>query len=283
MIHACGMVDLVDDIAFSAEVGHVGPAGVEVRCADPGRLDDGRQRRHPEPGCRPTTRSSARFAIPTSPTWPPPARHHPVRGRRRPLATPARRRGRGHRQRTDRAVPAARAARRRGAEPPAAIVGIPVGFVGAAESKRALADDVTIDVPFLTVHGRRGGSAITAAAINALASEHGMTGLGSVGRCIGVGVARAIPSCSPSRPTASSPRAPRVAYFAAVGRDSNARRVVGGAPDRPSGSCASSTPSPPSRCRTGVSYETLLIDFYDESAKRIAEAARRRPRRGRAV
>jgi precorrin-8X/cobalt-precorrin-8 methylmutase len=55
-----------------------------------------------------------------------------------------------------------------GAPKPAAIVGIPVGFVGAAESKEALADKV-YDVPFLIVRGRIGGSAMTAAAINALA------------------------------------------------------------------------------------------------------------------
>jgi precorrin-8X/cobalt-precorrin-8 methylmutase len=56
-----------------------------------------------------------------------------------------------------------------GAEKPAAIIGIPVGFVGAAESKQALADDGR--VPFLVVHGRRGGSAMAAAAVNALAQE----------------------------------------------------------------------------------------------------------------
>ena len=56
-----------------------------------------------------------------------------------------------------------------GAPPPAAVVGVPVGFVGAAESKLALAEDGR--VPFLVVHGRRGGSAMAAAAVNALASE----------------------------------------------------------------------------------------------------------------
>jgi len=55
-----------------------------------------------------------------------------------------------------------------GAPKPAAILGIPVGFVGAAEAKEALATD-SRDVPFLTVRGRMGGSAITAAAVNALA------------------------------------------------------------------------------------------------------------------
>lgn len=51
---------------------------------------------------------------------------------------------------------------------PAAILGIPVGFVGAAESKAALAAN-SRGVPFLTVRGRMGGSAMTAAAVNALA------------------------------------------------------------------------------------------------------------------
>ena len=55
-----------------------------------------------------------------------------------------------------------------GAPKPAAILGIPVGFVGAAESKAALAADPR-GVPFLIVRGRMGGSAMTAAAVNALA------------------------------------------------------------------------------------------------------------------
>ena len=52
---------------------------------------------------------------------------------------------------------------------PAAIIGVPVGFVGAAESKEALRSQRR--VPFLVVRGRRGGSAMAVAAINALASE----------------------------------------------------------------------------------------------------------------
>jgi precorrin-8X/cobalt-precorrin-8 methylmutase len=55
-----------------------------------------------------------------------------------------------------------------GAPKPAAILGIPVGFVGAAESKDALAADSS-GVPYLIVRGRIGGSAMTAAAVNALA------------------------------------------------------------------------------------------------------------------
>ncbi|OLP60953.1 precorrin-8X methylmutase [Xaviernesmea oryzae] len=57
---------------------------------------------------------------------------------------------------------------RDGAPKPAAILGMPVGFVGAAESKEALAAQ-SYGVPFAIVRGRLGGSAITAAAINALA------------------------------------------------------------------------------------------------------------------
>ncbi len=57
-----------------------------------------------------------------------------------------------------------------GSPSPAAIIGVPVGFVGAAESKRSLARQAH-GVPWLTVHGRRGGSAIAAGAVNALASE----------------------------------------------------------------------------------------------------------------
>jgi precorrin-8X/cobalt-precorrin-8 methylmutase len=55
-----------------------------------------------------------------------------------------------------------------GAPRPAAVLGIPVGFIGAAESKEALAGS---GLEYLIVRGRRGGSAITAAAVNALASE----------------------------------------------------------------------------------------------------------------
>jgi precorrin-8X/cobalt-precorrin-8 methylmutase len=55
-----------------------------------------------------------------------------------------------------------------GAGRPAAVLGIPVGFIGAAESKAALAGS---GLEYLAVHGRRGGSAMTVAAVNAIASE----------------------------------------------------------------------------------------------------------------
>ncbi len=57
-----------------------------------------------------------------------------------------------------------------GAGRPAAVLGVPVGFIGAAESKQALAGHPA-GLPYLVVHGRRGGSAMAAAAVNAIASE----------------------------------------------------------------------------------------------------------------
>ncbi|CAL8978712.1 Precorrin-8X methylmutase [Propionicimonas sp. T2.31MG-18] len=58
---------------------------------------------------------------------------------------------------------------------PAAVLGIPVGFIGAAESKQALADN-ELGMDYLVVRGRRGGSAVTVAAVNALCGTDGRTG-----------------------------------------------------------------------------------------------------------
>jgi precorrin-8X/cobalt-precorrin-8 methylmutase len=55
-----------------------------------------------------------------------------------------------------------------GAPRPAAVIGVPVGFIGAAESKLALAQS---GLEYLVVHGRRGGSALAVSAVNAIASE----------------------------------------------------------------------------------------------------------------
>ena len=57
-----------------------------------------------------------------------------------------------------------------GAPAPAAILAFPVGFVGAAESKDALIES-DLDVPFVALRGRRGGSALAAAAVNAIATD----------------------------------------------------------------------------------------------------------------
>lgn len=168
MIHACGMVDLVEDLAYSpgvvagaraalragapvlCDVRMVAsgitrsrlPAGNEVLCTltDPA-----------VPGLAArlgTTRSAAALEL-----W---------------------------RERLDGAVVAVGNAPtalfrllemiRDGAPRPAAVIGVPVGFVGAAESKDALAAN-PYGLEHLVVRGRRGGSAMAAAAVNALASE----------------------------------------------------------------------------------------------------------------
>ena len=54
---------------------------------------------------------------------------------------------------------------------PAAILAFPVGFVGAAESKEALIKDCQADIPFATIRGRKGGSAMAAAAVNAVTAR----------------------------------------------------------------------------------------------------------------
>jgi precorrin-8X/cobalt-precorrin-8 methylmutase len=167
MIHSCGMVDLVEDLAFSA---HAVPraraalqAGAPILC-DVQMVASGVTRRRlpadnevvctlsdpqvPELARQlGTTRSAAAIelwgqrldgavvAIGNAPT----ALFHLLAHLR---ASPWR---------------------------PAAILGIPVGFIGAAESKRALADN-DLGLDYIVVHGRRGGSAITCGALNAIAS-----------------------------------------------------------------------------------------------------------------
>ncbi len=59
-----------------------------------------------------------------------------------------------------------------GAPKPALVIGIPVGFIGAAESKEALSEN-TLGLEFITVHGRRGGSAMASSVVNALAGGLG--------------------------------------------------------------------------------------------------------------
>jgi precorrin-8X/cobalt-precorrin-8 methylmutase len=168
MIHACGMTDLVDDMAWSADFADRAaaalaagapvlcdssmvaagitrarlPAGNEVLCTvrDPRTVGLAAQLQ--------TTRTAASVEL-----W---------------------------RERLDGALVAVGNAPTAlfhllemvaaGAPRPAAVIGVPVGFVGAAESKAALASNPQA-LPYLTVRGRRGGSAIASAAVNALASR----------------------------------------------------------------------------------------------------------------
>ncbi len=168
MIHACGMVDLVDDLAWSPGVGDAARAALRAGAAvlaDSMMVANGVTRsRLPADNvvlCTVNDDAVARRAV--------------ARGTTRSAAAVD-----AWVEHLDNAVVAignAPTALFRllelldaGAPRPAAVLGMPVGFVGAAESKRALAQSAN-GVPWLTVHGRRGGSAIVAAAVNALASE----------------------------------------------------------------------------------------------------------------
>jgi precorrin isomerase len=168
VIHACGMIDVAPDLDFSADLGRAGrralesgapilcdckmvadgvtrsrlPAGNRVVCT----LDDPRTRELA--AAAGTTRSAAALDL-----WLPDLEGAVVAIGNAPTAL-------------FRLLELLDG----GAPRPAAILGFPVGFVGAAESKTALAAD-SRGVPFLTVHGRRGGSAMAAAAVNALASS----------------------------------------------------------------------------------------------------------------
>ncbi|MFI6231289.1 precorrin-8X methylmutase [Micromonospora echinospora] len=168
MIHACGMVDLVDDVEAHPDVVSAGraalAAGAPILC-DAAMVAAGVTRARlpvdndvvctlrdpavPELAKRlGTTRSAAAMEL-----W---------------------------RDRLDGAVVAIGNAPTslfrllemidEGAPRPAAIIGVPVGFIGAVESKQALAAHPA-GIPYLVVHGRRGGSAVTAAAVNGIANE----------------------------------------------------------------------------------------------------------------
>ncbi|MER7553162.1 MULTISPECIES: precorrin-8X methylmutase [Streptomyces] len=168
MIHACGMVDLVRDLAFSpnavADARAALRAGAPILC-DVAMVASGVTRKRlpanndvvctlsdpsvPELAAKMgTTRSAAALEL-----W---------------------------RDRMEGAVVAVGNAPtalfrllemvEEGAPRPAAVIGVPVGFVGAMESKEALAEHAS-GLEHLIVRGRRGGSAIAAAALNAIASE----------------------------------------------------------------------------------------------------------------
>jgi precorrin-8X/cobalt-precorrin-8 methylmutase len=168
MIHACGMVDLVDDVAASPGFGAAGDAALRASApilCDTSMVASGVTRSRlpagndvvctlsnpsvPDLAARMgTTRTAAAMEL-----W---------------------------RERLEGAVVVVGNAPtalfrllelvEEGVAPPAAVIGVPVGFIGAAESKVALAEHPA-GLEHVVVHGRRGGSAIAAAAVNALASE----------------------------------------------------------------------------------------------------------------
>lgn len=166
LIHACGMVDIVDDLVISPDAIAAGraalAAGKPVIC-DVRMVEYGVIRRHLTAGnevlCRVDTAEAEAIA---------------------------------HRRATTRSAAGIEMLKQQvggsivaignaptalfhllelldsGIDPPALIIGIPVGFVGAVESKVELERDPR-GCPFITVHGRRGGSALACAAVNAVA------------------------------------------------------------------------------------------------------------------
>ncbi len=168
IIHSCGMTDIVEDIAFSPGAGAAGrqalAAGAPILC-DARMIAEGITRSRLEKG-------NQVICTLTDPKVPALVR---AMGTTRTAA--ALELWRPHLDGAVVAIGNAPTALFRllemideGAPRPALIVGLPVGFVGAAESKQALKDD-SRGVPFITVLGRRGGSAMATAAVNALATE----------------------------------------------------------------------------------------------------------------
>ncbi|SHN88932.1 precorrin-8X methylmutase [Geodermatophilus obscurus] len=166
MVHACGQVDLVEDLAYSSAVvaraREALDAGAPVLCDAEMVASGVTRRRLPEDNDVVCTLNDPRT----------PALAAQLGTTRTAAALEL------WRDRLDGAVVAIGNAPTAlfhllemvaaGAPRPAAVLGIPVGFIGAVESKDALAAS---DLEHLVVRGRRGGSAITAAAVNAIASD----------------------------------------------------------------------------------------------------------------
>lgn len=168
VIHACGMVDIVDDLRFSAGAGTAGRAalahGAPILC-------DARMVAN---GITLARLPAANAVICTLDDPAVPALASETGNTRSAAALDL---WRPHLAGSIVAIGNAPTALFRllemldaGAPRPALILGFAVGFVGAAESKAMLAAD-SRGVPFVAVAGRRGGSAMVAAAVNALASE----------------------------------------------------------------------------------------------------------------
>ena len=169
LIHACGMPDIVEDLVFSVDAAQLGHAslvkGAPVLCDTRmvaegiirSRLPENNQVRcwnnHPEcsrlANKMKTTRSAAAVEF-----WRPQLAGALVAVGNAPTT-----------------LFRLLEILAEGVEPPAVIFGFPVGFVGAAESKKLLVKQCRDSVPFLTLSGRRGGSAIASAAVNAVAKQ----------------------------------------------------------------------------------------------------------------
>ncbi|MDR5857529.1 precorrin-8X methylmutase [Caballeronia sp. LZ062] len=169
LIHACGMVDIVDDLRFSPGAGDAGrialAAGAPILC-------DARMVAH---GITQARLPADNRIVCTLGDPSVPERAREMQNTRSAAALEL---WRPHLEGAVVAIGNAPTALFHlldmldaGAPKPALILGFPVGFIGAAESKAMLAAD-SRGVPFVALQGRRGGSAMAAAAVNALASEN---------------------------------------------------------------------------------------------------------------
>ena len=173
MIHGSGQTDLVDDLVVHPRLGSRRSRGARGRCADPVRRPDGRDGHHGRPTAGRQRGASATSPTPRSRSW------RATWSTTRTAAAVSL--WEPHLEGSVVAIGNAPTALFHllemliaGAPRPAAIVGCPVGFIGARESKDALvalAEEHGIDVPYVTVRGRRGGSAMASSAVNALAQE----------------------------------------------------------------------------------------------------------------
>ncbi|MGF6691298.1 precorrin-8X/cobalt-precorrin-8 methylmutase [Metapseudomonas resinovorans] len=168
VIHACGMVDVVEDLRFSPGAGAAGRAaianGAPILC-DARMVAEG------------ITRARLPADNPVICTLNDPGVPELARERGNTRSAVALEHWREHLEGSVVVIGNAPTALfyllemlDAGAPKPALILGFPVGFVGAAESKEMLATD-SRGVPYVIVRGRRGGSAMAAAAVNALATE----------------------------------------------------------------------------------------------------------------
>ncbi|MDA3136315.1 precorrin-8X methylmutase [Pseudomonas syringae] len=167
VIHACGMVEVIEDLRFSPGAGAAGrnalAAGAPILC-DARMVSEGIT----APVCPPITRSSAPCMMKAYGNGSGAGQYAFCGGARVVASAPE-----------GSVVVIGNAPTAlfyllemldAGAPKPALILGFPVGFVGAAESKAMLAAD-SRGVPFVIMQGRRGGSAMAVAAVNALATE----------------------------------------------------------------------------------------------------------------
>ncbi|MBW4513832.1 MAG: precorrin-8X methylmutase [Timaviella obliquedivisa GSE-PSE-MK23-08B] len=166
LIHTCGMTDIVKDLAASTNAGSIGRAALQSGCpilCDSQMVAEGvTRKRLPADNAVICTLNATEV----------PSLAQKIGNTRSAAAMEL---WRSHLEGAVVAIGNAPTALFRllelldeGAPKPALILGFPVGFVGAAESKAALAEN-SRGVPFITLQGRRGGSAMAAAAINALA------------------------------------------------------------------------------------------------------------------